>query len=138
MILCWLSQQESPQIIFLCFSHFLLVLSNYILWWLVAYFSTIVVFAVVANMWKNVVTAKINCFFSTPIEPYNWIHFNNLVCSMSLHGIFYFEELLHGSMLLNFLSKAHERGRQALWCLNHTQIAWPLKPVLEDHFNILT
>ena len=23
----------------------------------------------------------------------------------------YFEELLHGSMLLNFLSKAHDRGR---------------------------
>ena len=57
------SPTRKPWDYFLCFSLFLVVWSNYILWWLVASISTMAVFAIVANLWKNVAIAKINCFF---------------------------------------------------------------------------
>ena len=57
------SPTRKPWDYFLCFSLFLVVWSNYILWWLVASILTMAFFAIVANMWKNLAIAKINCFF---------------------------------------------------------------------------
>ena len=68
---------------------------------------TMAVFAMVANVRKNIAFAKINCFFQPQYNP--MIDFTSTIQYVQCH--IYFEELLHGSMLLNFLSKAHDRGR---------------------------
>lgn len=104
-----LSQQESLEIIFCVLAFFLLygaIIFYDDLWLLFSQWQ----FLQWLQMWgKNVAIAKINCFFQPQYNP--MIDFTSTIQYVQCHGIFYFEELLHGSMLLNFLSKAHDRGR---------------------------